>query len=116
MKSRGNAMNIDAGQARPDFVISDREGSTSEPGFIGCAVDTLRGLGYRVNVNNPYKGAELVRRYSNPAANRHSIQIEVNRALYMDETTRERHQGFDTLAANLEKLILALTGFIRARI
>jgi len=116
MKSRGNAMNIDAGQARPDFVISDREGSTSEPGFIGCAVDTLRGLGYRVNVNNPYKGAELVRRYSNPAANRHSIQIEVNRALYMDESSRERHQGFDTLAANLEKLILALTGFIRARI
>jgi len=112
MKSRGNAMNIDAGQARPDFVISDREGSTSEPGFIGCAVDTLRGLGYRVNVNNPYKGAELVRRYSNPAANRHSIQIEVNRALYMDESSRERHEGFATLAANLERLIVALAAFI----
>lgn len=116
MKSRGNAMNIDAGQARPDFVISDREGSTSEPGFIGCAVDTLRGLGYRVNVNNPYKGAELVRRYSNPAANRHSIQIEVNRALYMDEATRERHQGFEQLAANLERMTLALADFIAARL
>lgn len=116
MKSRGNAMNVDAGQARPDFVISDREGSTSEPGFIAYAVDTLRGLGYRVNVNNPYKGAELVRRYSSPAANRHSIQIEVNRALYMDEATRERHQGFDLLAANLERMTLALAGFIAARL
>ncbi len=115
MKSRGNAMNVDAGQARPDFVISDREGSTSEPGFIGCAVDTLRGLGYRVNINNPYKGAELVRRYSNPAANRHSIQIEVNRALYMDESSRERHEGFVTLSANLERLIVALAAFITSR-
>lgn len=116
MKSRGNAMNVDADQARPDFVISDREGSTSEPGFINCAVDTLRGLGYRVNVNNPYKGAELIRRYSNPAANRHCIQIEVNRALYMDETTRERHQGFGQLAANLEQMTLALADFIATRL
>ena len=116
MKSRGNAMNIDAGQARPDFVVSDREGSTSEPGFIGCAVDTLRGLGYRVSVNDPYKGAELIRRYANPAVNRHAIQIEVNRALYMDETTRKRHEGFDMLATNLERLILALAGFIGRRI
>lgn len=116
MKSRGNAMNVDAGQARPDFVISDREGSTSAPEFIDCAVTTLRGLGYRVNVNNPYKGAELVRRYSDPAANRHSIQIEVNRALYMDETTRERHQGFTGLATNLERLISALSDFIQSRL
>jgi len=116
MKSRGNAMNIDAGQTRPDFVISDREGSTSAPDFIGCAVDTLRGLGYRVNVNNPYKGAELVRRYSDPAANRHSIQIEVNRALYMDEAAFERHAGFATLAGHLEELIRALAGFVRPRI
>jgi N-formylglutamate deformylase len=116
MKSRGNAMNIDAGQARPDFVVSDREGSTSAPEFIGCAVDTLRSLGYKVNVNNPYKGAELVRRYSSPAANRHSIQIEVNRALYMDETTRERHQGFEGLAADLERLTVALSDFIQARL
>lgn len=112
MKSRGNAMNVDAGQARPDFVVSDREGLTSGRDFIDCAVGTLRGLGYRVNVNDPYKGAELIRRYADPAANRHAIQIEINRALYMDETTRERHQGFDALAADLERLIIALTAFI----
>lgn len=116
MKSRGNAMNIDAGQARPDFVISDREGTTCDPAFIDCAVGTLRGLGYRVNVNNPYKGAELVRRHSNPAANRHSIQIEVNRALYMDEAAFERNAGFAALSANLEQLIVALKAFIGTRL
>lgn len=116
MKSRGNAMNVDAGQARPDFVVSDRDGSTSAPEYIDCAVATLRDLGYKVNVNHPYKGVELVRRYSSPATNRHSIQIEVNRALYMDETTRERHKGFGKLAANLEQLIIALSGFIKTRI
>ncbi|MBX3650663.1 MAG: N-formylglutamate amidohydrolase [Burkholderiales bacterium] len=116
MKSRGNAMNIDAGRERPDFVIGNRDGSTCDGDFIDCVVGTLRGFGYRVGVNDPYKGAELVRRYSNPAAGRHSLQIEVNRALYMDETSRERHQGFAALEARLERLIVALTDFVRERI
>ncbi|MCC7487240.1 MAG: N-formylglutamate amidohydrolase [Burkholderiales bacterium] len=116
MKSRGNAMNDDPGRERPDFVVGDLEGQSAEPAFVACAVDTLAGMGYRVNVNDPYKGAYLVRAYSNPGRRRHSIQIELNRALYMDESRFEPHQGFDALARNLEILIRALAGFVRARI
>lgn len=112
MKSRGNAMNVDAGRARPDFVLGNRDGTTCSAAFMDCAVDTLRGCGYRVNVNDPYKGAELVRRYANPAAHRHSLQIEVNRALYMDEQSRERHPGFTVLQDRLERLIVNLAGFV----
>jgi N-formylglutamate deformylase len=114
MKSRGNAMNDDPGRERPDVVIGDLEGRSADPAFVACAADTLRGMGYRVNINDPYKGAQLIRAYSDPARQRHSIQIEVNRALYMDEERFEPHQGFDKLAGNFEKLIGALAGSSRS--
>jgi N-formylglutamate deformylase len=116
MKSRGNAMNDDPGRERPDFVIGDLDGRSADPAFVACAADALRGMGYRVNINDPYKGAQLIRAYSDPARGRHSIQIEVNRALYMDEARFEPHRGFDTLAGNFEKLIAGLTGFVRERL
>ena len=47
-------------------------------------------MGYDVKVNDPYKGVELVRAFSDPPAGRHSLQVEVNRRLYMDERTREK--------------------------
>jgi len=65
-------------------------------------------MGYEVAYNHPYKGVELVRRYGDPARHRHSIQIEVNRRLYMDEATLEPHAGLAELRANLRRLIQAL--------
>jgi N-formylglutamate amidohydrolase len=67
--------------------------------------ETLTGFGYQVTINDPYKGAELVRAYSDPAAGRHSLQIEIKRALYMDEAAIRPHAGFDELRANLTRLI-----------
>ena len=61
--------------------------------------DAPESLGYNVAYNHPYKGVELVRRYGDPARHRHSIQVEVNRKLYMDEETLEPHAGFEPLQA-----------------
>ena len=83
------------GVARPEFCLGDREGSTCEKEFTEFVRDTLTAMGYQVTVNDPYKGVELVRRYSSPRDGRHSLQIEINRALYMDERTVTRAQGFD---------------------
>ena len=55
---------------------------------------TLAGMGYRVKVNDPYKGVELVRAYSDPKAGRHSLQIEINKRLYMDEATLAEDRRF----------------------
>ncbi|WP_354370815.1 N-formylglutamate amidohydrolase [Variovorax paradoxus] len=75
------------GLAHADFVIGDRDGSTADPALSKKICEHLREQGYSVDYNHPYKGVELVRRHGRPAENRHSIQIEINRKLYMDEAT-----------------------------
>ena len=75
----------------------------------------LTGRGYSVKVNDPYKGVELVRRHGRPRENRHSLQIEVNRKLYMDEESFERNANFPKLKADLDGLVAALAEFARER-
>jgi hypothetical protein len=68
-------------------------------------------MGYNVKINDPYKGVELVRAFSDPKAGRHSLQIEVNRRLYMDERTRERNAGFGELQRNLAALLERVSAY-----
>jgi N-formylglutamate deformylase len=96
------------GLVHADFVIGDRDGSTASPALSQRICEVLRGCGYSVAYNHPYKGVELVRRYGDPAAQRHSIQVEVNRKLYMDEETLEPHQGFARLQGHLRQLVQEL--------
>jgi len=93
------------GENHADFVVGDRDGSTAHEALSGLICQHLRELGYTVAYNHPYKGVELVRRYSNPAQHRHSIQLEINRKLYMDETTLEITPGFEALKAHLRSLV-----------
>ena len=96
------------GSRRADFVLGDRDGSTCEPGFTAFVKEWLQAAGYDVKVNDPYKGVELVRAYSDPPNGRHSLQLEINKRLYMDERSRTRHAGFDALQKNLKALVGAL--------
>jgi N-formylglutamate amidohydrolase len=89
----------------PDVVLGDRDGTSCDPTFTRFVATALKEMGYRVAVNRPYKGVELVRKFSSPAQNRHSLQIELRRSLYMDEQTRVRTQGFTTTRKNMQKLV-----------
>lgn len=102
------------GKPRADFVLGDRDGTTCAPEFTALVASTLRGFGYDVKVNDPYKGVELVRAFSDPSGGRHSLQIEVNRRLYMDERTRSRSAGFTALRTNLDRLVKAVAGYAQA--
>lgn len=108
MASMGDDTTEDGPVARPDVVLGDRDGTTCDPLLTATVAGFLRECGYRVAINDPYKGVELVRRYSDPARGRHSLQIELNRALYMDEERIVRHAGFDRLKAHLAGLTDAL--------
>lgn len=101
------------GVLRADFVLGDRDGTTCAPEFTSFVALTLREMGYEVSVNDPYKGVELVRAYSDPAGNKHSLQIEVNRKLYMDEITREPNANFAKLQGDITVLIKAISGYAR---
>ena len=93
------------GEKHADFVVGDRDGSTASPALSRRVCDHLTALGYSVAYNHPYKGVELVRRYSNLAENRHSIQLEINRKLYMNEETLALTAGFESLKAHLRTLV-----------
>lgn len=103
------------GKLRADFVLGDRDGTTCEPEFTAFVAAILRKLGYEVKVNDPYKGVELVRAFSDPKVGRHSLQIEINRRLYMDESTRERSPGFPELSRNMEHLVKAVCSYAAQR-
>lgn len=100
-----------AGSRRADVVLGDRDGSTCEPGFTAFVKRWLESAGYEVKVNDPYKGVELVRAYSAPSKGRHSLQLEINKRLYMDERTRSKHAGFAALQAQLHALVKAVAGY-----
>jgi N-formylglutamate amidohydrolase len=93
-----------AGRARADFVLGDRDGTTCDAAFTELVRSTLAAMGYDVRVNDPYKGVELVRAYSNPAEGRMSLQLEINKRLYMDEATRNKNAGFEKLQRQLLEL------------
>ncbi len=97
-----------------DFVLGDRDGSTCDPMFRAVVGDVLRDLGYRVQINRPYRGVEMVRRYGRPKDGQHALQLEINRALYLDEARIVPHQGFDALRADLDRLIAHLAEYTRA--
>jgi N-formylglutamate deformylase len=105
MKTVGNAMNEDCGQPRPDIVLSDLEGRSAGAQVLPWMAATLAALGYRVQLNHPYRGEEILRRHGRPAQGRHSVQIELKRALYMDEARFERHAGSAQLTADLRACV-----------
>lgn len=106
MKSVGTAITPDGvGAKRPDMVIGDLEGNSCDPAFTAFVVESLIGMGYRITVNDPYKGAEIIRIHGRPAENRHSLQIEIKRSLYMDEATLTANDGYDSLKRNMHQLV-----------
>ena len=99
------------GEKHPDFVLGNRDHSTSSEAVLLFIQERLTQSGYSVSLNHPYKGVELVRRYGAPKQHRHSVQIEINRALYMNEQTLELTNSFAPLREDLKALVLALKLF-----
>ncbi|MCX6552402.1 MAG: N-formylglutamate amidohydrolase [Acidobacteria bacterium] len=96
MKSVGNAMTPDGdGAERPDFVVGDLDGRSAAPAFTALIVETLHGMGFSVRLNDPYKGGTIVKRFGDPAAGYHTVQIEMKRSLYLDESTVTKTHRFD---------------------
>lgn len=108
MPSVGGPMDADPGTRRVDFVLGDCFGSACAPAVIDLAESTLRDLGHTVRRNVPYAGGFTTRHYGQPSEQKHALQIEVNRALYMDEQRIAPTEGLSAISADLTRLIAAL--------
>jgi N-formylglutamate amidohydrolase len=96
------------GSPRPDFVIGDRFGSSCSPRLTRIVRDQLATDGYRVQLNRPYAGGYITEHYGRPKHGTQALQIEINRALYLDETTFATHAGFKALREALARLMRRL--------
>ena len=114
MPSRSDPLIDDWPNRRADFVLGDRDHTTCDTRFTYFAADVLRQMGYSVALNDPYKGVELIRRYSDPRRGVHSLQVEINRKLYMNEQTTNRNDGYDALQDNLVRFTAALVAYTQA--
>jgi N-formylglutamate amidohydrolase len=108
---------ISAGQEpskRPHFVIGDRFGTSCAAEIMRTAVGALSASGCEVHANRPYAGGFITEHYGRPHARVHTIQVEINRALYLNEATLERSADFATCAAVVEELVRSLTALAEA--
>lgn len=109
MPSIGGPTDADTGASRVDFVLGDCYGTTCAATVIDAAEKTLTDADYHVVRNTPYAGGYTTRHYGIPTTGCHTLQIEVNRRLYMNETTHQKLPGFDHLKRHIAHLIATLT-------
>jgi len=103
----------------PDIILGDRFGCSCDPALTRLAADLLRDLGYGVALNRPYAGGFITEHYGRPAEGFHALQIEINKALYMDEETVARSPGFAALCERitlfLDRVIGLAPGLLQPR-
>lgn len=91
-----------------DIVLGDRFGASCTQKLTNLVEKALEGMGYRVARNAPYAGGYTTEHYGKPAQRTHALQIEISRALYLDETTLEPTAGLARLKADVARLTAVL--------
>jgi N-formylglutamate deformylase len=99
-----------------DFVLGDRDGASGDMQFTHALREFLKELGYTVTVNDPFKGVELVRRYSNPTRGRYALQVEINKALFMNEETNEKSKDYSSLKEDIGKMVAFIASFVESQL
>lgn len=93
MPSLGTSMHPDPGEQRAEIVLGDQKGKSCDSSFLELVVEAYRQSGFQVVINWPYIGGGITRIYGQPQLGQHSLQVELNRHLYMNEETKEKLPG-----------------------
>jgi N-formylglutamate amidohydrolase len=93
---------------RPDFVIGDRFGAACDPRLTRYLRDTLTTEGYDVQLNRPYAGGYITEHYGRPLRGVHAVQIEINRALYLDEVRFATSRRFPAFKLDVTRIAAML--------
>jgi N-formylglutamate amidohydrolase len=96
------------GPTRPDVVLGDRWGASAAPAVVEAVEAVFREHGFVVARNAPFAGAYVAQRYGQPSRGMHAVQIEIDRALYLDEATIEPLPRFDAFRALMHSVVKGL--------
>ena len=108
MPSVGTKQHRDPGQQRADIVVSDSLGKSCSAAFKDLVIKSYQDAGFQVGYNWPYMGGRLTEQYGKPAEHHHTIQVELNRALYMDEKTKKLKDSHVAVQAQILKALESL--------
>lgn len=103
------APSVSGGRRAADIILGDRYGTSCAPLISQTIEEVLRDQGYQVVRNSPYAGGYITDCYGRPGHGQHAVQIEINRALYMDEDQVAPSEGFARVKAHMSGLIAALS-------
>ena len=109
MPSIGGPMDKDSGNSRADIILGDRFGSSCANIVTETAEAVFQELGYSVTRNLPYAGGFTTRNYGRPIGGVHTLQIEMKRALYMDERNISRLPAFNQVREHMTIVIARLS-------
>lgn len=110
MPSLGTKMHKDPGQLRADIVISDCTQKSSRPEFVELIKEAYSKAGFGIAYNWPYLGGRVSEQYGDPSIGHHTVQVEMNRALYMNETTKKLN---DLQSIEVQKKVKTALDYIK---
>ena len=99
-----------------DVVLGDLHGRSCSHAFTRCVTEAFQALGYRVSINDPYAGQDLIREHGQPSVGCESLQIEINRKLYLDEETREPNARYSQTRDDVSRALRVIAAFIQAEL
>ncbi|EUB97098.1 N-formylglutamate amidohydrolase [Rhizobium sp. CF080] len=103
---------LSGSDVRPDFIIGDRYGTSASAELSRAAMQFLDGMGFSAVRNKPYAGGFITEHYGRPVRGLHALQIEINRALYVDEVTLDKRPEFPVIAAALSTFMRQMADFV----
>ena len=109
MPSVGTKAHRDPGQKRPQIVVSDCDGTSCDPGFSELVIKAYKSAGFEVEYNWPYKGGRITQMYGKPELQQHTLQVEMNRSLYMNESTKRKNAN---VFPEVQRQIVRAIGYI----
>lgn len=115
MPSKGTEIHRDPGERRAEIVISDQDGTSCDPKYMELVVESYKQAGFEVKTNWPYKGGRITQIYGLPSKGRHTVQVEMNRDIYMNEETKElKTSDVPDIQKRIEKALSLITEQLKA--
>lgn len=109
-------LGLPPGKVLADVVLGDLHGASCGKDFTAFVEQAFKQRGYTVAINDPYSGMDLLTAHGDPENRRNSLQIELNRSLYLNERTRDPLPQFNQVQADITSLLADLARYVQQQL